>query len=48
VRYWLHQTKLLEGVDDPSFVAVAIYDVFGNARQLVQQIGRVLRFARPF
>ncbi|MES5481550.1 DEAD/DEAH box helicase family protein [Bradyrhizobium sp. INPA03-11B] len=43
VRYWLHQTKLLEGVDDFSFVAVAVYDVFGNARQLVQQIGRVLR-----
>ncbi|MDF0522945.1 DEAD/DEAH box helicase family protein [Bradyrhizobium yuanmingense] len=43
VRYWLHQTKLLEGVDDSSFVAVAVYDVFGNARQLVQQIGRVLR-----
>ncbi len=43
VRYWLHQTKLLEGVDDPSFVAVAVYDVFGNARQLVQQIGRALR-----
>ena len=43
VRYWLHQTKLLEGVDDPSFIAVAIYDVFGNARQLVQQIGRALR-----
>jgi len=43
VRYWLHQTKLLEGVDDASFVAVAVYDVFGNARQLVQQIGRVLR-----
>jgi superfamily II DNA or RNA helicase len=43
VRYWLHQTKLLEGVDDSSFVAVAVYDVFVNARQLVQQIGRVLR-----
>ncbi len=43
VRYWLHQTKLLEGIDDSSFVAVAVYDVFGNARQLVQQIGRVLR-----
>jgi hypothetical protein len=43
VRYWLHQTKLLEGIDDSSFVGVAVYDVFGNARQLVQQIGRVLR-----
>lgn len=42
-RFWLHETKLLEGVDDPSFVAVAIYDNFGNARQLIQQIGRVLR-----
>jgi superfamily II DNA or RNA helicase len=41
--FWLHETKLLEGVDDPSFIAVAIYDNFGNARQLVQQIGRVLR-----
>ena len=47
VRYWLHQTKLLEGFDDSSFVAVAIYDVFGNARQLVQQIGRVLRSSDP-
>ena len=47
VSYWLHQTKLLEGVDDPSFVAVAIYDGFGNARQLIQQIGRVLRSSDP-
>ncbi len=43
VRVWLHETKLLEGVDDPSFLAAAIYDNFGNTRQLVQQIGRVLR-----
>ncbi|WP_315764245.1 DEAD/DEAH box helicase [Bradyrhizobium sp. SZCCHNR2009] len=43
IRFWLHQTKLLEGVDDSSFIAVAIYDAFGNARQLVQQIGRILR-----
>lgn len=47
VRFWLHETKLLEGVDDPSFIAVAIYDNFGNARQLVQQIGRVLRSSDP-
>jgi superfamily II DNA or RNA helicase len=47
VRYWLHQTKLLEGVDDPSFVAVAVYDGFGNARQLIQQTGRVLRSSDP-
>lgn len=41
--FWLHQTKLLEGIDDATFVAVAILDDFTNDRQLVQQIGRVLR-----
>jgi superfamily II DNA or RNA helicase len=45
--YWLHQTKLLEGIDDPSFVAVALLDDFTNDRQLVQQIGRVLRSTDP-
>lgn len=42
-QFWIHQNKLMEGIDDPSFVAVAIYDLMGNARQLVQQIGRVTR-----
>jgi superfamily II DNA or RNA helicase len=42
-QFWIHQFKLMEGIDDPSFVAVAIYDLMGNARQLVQQIGRVTR-----
>jgi len=41
--FWLHQTKLLEGIDDPTFVAVAILDDFTNDRQLIQQVGRVLR-----
>ncbi len=45
--FWLHQTKLLEGIDEPSFVAVALYDGFSNARQLVQQIGRVIRSSDP-
>jgi superfamily II DNA or RNA helicase len=45
--YWLHQTKLLEGIDDPTFVAVALLDDFTNDRQLVQQIGRVLRSTDP-
>lgn len=40
---WVHQHKLLEGVDGPSFHAVAIFDVRGSARALVQQIGRVVR-----
>jgi hypothetical protein len=33
----------MEGIDDSTFVAVAIYDLMGSARQLVQQIGRVTR-----
>jgi superfamily II DNA or RNA helicase len=42
-QFWIHQNKLMEGIDDPSFVAIAIFDLMGNARQLVQQIGRVTR-----
>jgi Type III restriction enzyme, res subunit len=42
-QFWIHQFKLMEGIDDASFVAVAIYDLMSNARQLVQQIGRVTR-----
>ena len=45
--YWLHQTKLLEGIDDASFVAVALLDDFTNDRQFVQQVGRVLRSTDP-
>ncbi|MGG6898020.1 DEAD/DEAH box helicase [Rhizobium sp. BR 315] len=42
-QFWIHQNKLMEGIDDSSFVAVAIFDLMGNARQLVQQIGRATR-----
>lgn len=42
-RIWLHQSKLLEGIDDPSFVEIWLYDSFGTARQLIQQIGRAIR-----
>lgn len=41
--FWVHQYKLLEGVDDPAFSLLAIYSPFRNARSLVQQIGRVIR-----
>jgi superfamily II DNA or RNA helicase len=44
-EFWLHQFKLMEGVDDPDFVAVALFDPPGNARQLIQQIGRVVRLS---
>lgn len=40
---WIHQHKLLEGVDGPSFRALAFYGVHGSARALVQQIGRIIR-----
>ena len=40
---WVHQHKLLEGVDGPSFRALAFYGVLGSARALVQQIGRIIR-----
>ena len=42
-RIWLHQYKLLEGIDDPSVVEIWLLDPFGSARQLVQQIGRATR-----
>ena len=45
-EFWIHQFKLMEGIDDPCFVAVAIYDLMGNSRQLVQQIGRVTRHSK--
>lgn len=44
-QFWVHQNKLMEGIDDPTFVAVGIFDLMGNARQLVQQIGRVTRYS---
>ena len=42
-RVWLHQYKLLEGIDDSSFIEIWLYDGFGGARQLIQQIGRAIR-----
>jgi len=44
--FWIHQNKLMEGIDDPTFVAVGVFDLMSNARQLVQQIGRATRYAR--
>ena len=34
---------LIEGVDDLRFSILVNYCVYGNARQLIQQIGRVVR-----
>jgi superfamily II DNA or RNA helicase len=41
--FYVHQYKLLEGIDEPSLRMVAMYQPLKAARGLVQQIGRVLR-----
>jgi len=46
VRIWLHQWKLLEGVDDSRFCGVAVMDAFSSSRAVIQQVGRVLRYHR--
>lgn len=45
--YLIHQFKLVEGIDDPAATILAIRDEFSNERQLVQQIGRVIRHPEP-
>lgn len=47
VTYWLHQWKLLEGVDEKTFSTVAVFQAFTNSRAAIQQVGRVLRFMDP-
>jgi superfamily II DNA or RNA helicase len=42
-QFWVHQNKLIEGIDDPRFKVIAFYDPLRNDRAVVQQIGRVLR-----
>jgi superfamily II DNA or RNA helicase len=41
--FYVHEDMLIEGVDDPRFSILVNYCVYGNARQLIQQIGRVIR-----
>lgn len=41
--YWLHQNKLIEGLDNSEFAILGIYGFFDNARSLIQQIGRIIR-----
>lgn len=41
--FWIHQNKLIEGIDDPRFCLLAIYKPLRNARALIQQVGRILR-----
>ena len=40
---WVHQFKLVEGIDSSKFRCLAIIDEMTNTRSLVQQIGRIIR-----
>ncbi|WP_460653939.1 DEAD/DEAH box helicase [Kribbella endophytica] len=42
-EFWVHQNKLIEGLDDSRFRILALQSGPGTDRQVVQQIGRVLR-----
>ncbi|MGV3466549.1 MAG: DEAD/DEAH box helicase, partial [Heyndrickxia sp.] len=42
-EFFVHQYKLVEGIDNPDFCVVALYSDFGSTRLLIQQIGRILR-----
>lgn len=41
--FWVHQFKLVEGIDDSSFSILAMYHQFGSERPFIQQIGRIIR-----
>jgi len=41
--FWIHQFKLLEGIDDSRFQLLALFEPLGTARSLVQQVGRIVR-----
>ena len=46
-RFLVHQFMLTEGIDDPNCAIVALYEPFSTERQLVQQVGRIIRHPNP-
>lgn len=41
---WIHQYKLLEGIDDPRFQFLAFFGPLNtNTRSFIQQVGRIIR-----
>ncbi|MHB8816439.1 MAG: DEAD/DEAH box helicase [Steroidobacteraceae bacterium] len=42
-QIWIHQFKLMEGIDDHRFRVLAFFDLMTNLRSVVQQIGRIIR-----
>lgn len=43
VRFWIHQNKLIEGIDDYQFSILGIYEPLSDPRSLIQQVGRIIR-----
>lgn len=43
IIFWVHQNKLIEGIDDYKFSILGIYGSLPDPRSLIQQIGRVIR-----
>ncbi|EEV1759719.1 DEAD/DEAH box helicase family protein [Escherichia coli] len=43
---WVHQHKLVEGLDDSRFCCIALFCPILNDRRLVQQVGRILRVSK--
>lgn len=41
--FWIHQYKLLEGIDNTRFQFLALFDQLKTSRPLIQQIGRIIR-----
>ena len=41
--FWVHEDKLIEGIDDKRFRAVAFFHPPSTERSIVQQIGRIVR-----
>lgn len=46
--FWVHQNKLIEGIDDPRFCLLAFYKPLHTGRALVQQVGRIIRNVERF
>lgn len=47
-KIWIHQYKLMEGIDDHRFRLLAFFDPMSNVRSLVQQVGRTIRIGPEF
>jgi hypothetical protein len=43
IVFWVHQFKLIEGIDNYQFSLLGIYETLPDPRALVQQIGRIIR-----